>query len=302
MPPGGIKNIGHTNILTFEEIVRLVKIAASLGVSKVRLTGGEPLVRKGIEKLIAQIARIPLIKDIALTTNGMLFADMAQKLKDNGLTRVNFSLDSLDAAKFNYITDGGDLDLVFASIEKAVELKMSPVKINVVIMKGFNDNEILDFVKLADDIPINVRFIEFMPVGDLPFFTAERILSINDVRRIIESEYELLEIPSIKGSGPAKYFKTKNATGTVGFIGTMSEYICQNCNRIRLTADGKLRGCLYVGEEVNLKTALRDNKHVFDDSEIAELFRKAAEKKPRRHEMNEGWGKNNERKMSQIGG
>lgn len=299
MPEEGITDIGHENILTIEELSRLVRVAARLGIRKVRLTGGEPLVRKNIADLIAKIAAIPKISDIALTTNGVLFADMAKELKQAGLKRVNFSLDSLDADRFNYITSRGNLPDVIRSISKAMELGMGPVKINTVVMKGINDHEILDFVELAQKMPLNVRFIEFMPVGDLPFYKTDRVVTVNEIRQIIEQKYELTKNATIQGSGPAKSYQIRGGLGTVGFISAMSDHFCGECNRIRMTADGKLRSCLFSNNELNVKLALRNNA---SDDKLAEIFTKAIKEKPNRHHMNEGWGADNTRKMYQIGG
>ena len=299
MPEEGIADEGHENMLTLEQIARLIKISARLGIRKVRFTGGEPLVRKDITKLIAQVAAIPQIEDIAITTNGMLFEAMAEDLKAAGLKRVNFSLDTFKADKFRYITRRGNLDDVIRAVEKALKIGIAPVKINTVIMKGFNDNEILDFVKLAYETPLNVRFIEFMPIGDLPFYKKERLVSMDEIKQTIETRYELLKSSMMRGNGPAKSYQIKGGMGSIGFISAMSNHFCSECNRIRMTADGKLRGCLFDKGEINLKLALEN--HATDD-ELARLFSEAIRKKPERHHMDEGWGAGNERKMYQIGG
>lgn len=299
MPEGGIEDIGHTNVLTLEEIARVVRIAALGGVRKIRLTGGEPLVRKNITTLIKEIAKISAIEDIAMTTNGVLFADMAEELQEAGLKRVNFSLDSLDSARFKYITSYGKIGDVFRSISKAMELGVSPIKINTVIMKGINDHEIINFVELAKTMPLHVRFIEFMPIGDLPFYKGDKVVNVNDIRKIIEERYELTKEATVQGGGPAISYQIRNGLGTVGFISAMSNHFCNTCNRIRMTADGKLRGCLFSKNEINLKMAL---KNQVSDDKIIELFSKAVKEKPEHHHMNEGWGVDNKRKMYQIGG
>jgi cyclic pyranopterin phosphate synthase len=299
MPEEGVEDLGHGNILSLEEIVRLVKVAARIGIQKVRLTGGEPLVRKNITKLIADIACIPKINDIAITTNGMLFADMAEELKAAGLTRVNFSVDSLKEEKFQYITSRGNLHEVARSISKALELGMAPVKINTVVMKGINDNEILDFVELTKKMPLHVRFIEFMPVGDLPFYKTDRVVTVSEIREIIEQKYELYKEANVQGNGPAKSYRVRGGLWTVGFISAMSDHFCSECNRIRMTADGKLRGCLFGKEEFNLRLALQNYA---SDEILSDIFSKAIREKPQRHHMDEGWGEDNKRKMYQIGG
>lgn len=299
MPEEGIESSGRSSILTLEQIVRLIRVAARVGIRKVRLTGGEPLVRKDITNLIAQVSRIPQIRDIAITTNGVLFDGMAQELKDAGLTRVNFSLDTFVSDKFHYITRLGQMNDVTRAITKALQVGIAPVKINTVVMKGFNDDEILDFVDLAYSRPLHVRFIEFMPVGDLPFYKKDRFVSMAEIKQIIESRHELLKSSMLQGSGPAKYYQIKGGMGTIGFISAMTSHFCSECNRIRMTADGKLRGCLFDKGEINLKLALENGAN---DDEIEGLFSKAIKGKPSRHHMDGGWGADNKRKMYQIGG
>lgn len=299
MPDEGVETVGHDNILTFEQIVRVITIAAQLGIRKVRLTGGEPLIRSNITGLIAEIAKIPQIDDVALTTNGILFDGMAKELKAAGLNRVNFSLDTLVAEKFNYITKRGNLADVLKSISTALRLGMAPVKINTVVIKGFNDDEILDIVRLAIERPLHVRFIELMPIGGLPFYQKEHILSVDEVKQIIEAHHELLNAPFIQHGGPAKFYQIKGGMGTVGFISPMSSHFCFECNRIRMTSDGKLRGCLFGKQETDLKMALNRKA---SDEELKDLFCKAVLQKIDRHHMNDGWGADNERKMPQIGG
>lgn len=299
MPEEGIEDLGHANILTLEEIAHLVKVAARIGIQKIRLTGGEPLVRKNITKLIGDIAQIPQINDIAITTNGMLFADMAEELKAAGLTRVNFSLDSLDEERFTHITRRGSLQDVVRSISKAMEIGMAPIKINTVVMKGINDDEILDFVELAKKMPLHVRFIEFMPVGDLPFYKTDRVVTVSEIKEIIEQNYDLHRGANVQGNGPAKCYQIRGGMGSVGFISAMSDHFCGECNRIRMTADGKLRGCLFGKQEFNLKLALQNQA---SDEKMAEIFCRAIREKPNRHHMDEGWGADNKRKMYQIGG
>ncbi|MBP2653635.1 MAG: moaA 3 [Firmicutes bacterium] len=299
MPEEGVEDHGHDGILRFEEIEHLVRVATQIGVRKVRLTGGEPLVCKNITNLIADIARIPQIDDIAMTTNGILFADMADELRRAGLNRVNFSLDSLNQETFRYITSRGDINRVFRSIDKALDMGMAPIKINTVVMKGINDNEIIDFVKMTKTMPLHVRFIEFMPIGDLPFFKTDQVFTETEIKKTIEQKYELHNAAMVSGNGPARYFAIKDGIGTVGFISAMSNHFCGQCNRIRLTADGKLRSCLFGKQEINLKLALHNR---VNDDKLAEMFCKAIREKPNRHHMDEGWGADNRRKMYQIGG
>lgn len=299
MPAEGIDCSHAAKILSLENIVRLVKVGVQAGIRKVRITGGEPLVRKNVTGLIAKIADIPEVEDISLTTNGVLFADMAERLSDAGLTRVNFSLDSLDSNRFEYITRLGKLHNVLDSITKAMELGLSPIKVNTVVMKGFNDDEILNFAKLAYDYPLHIRFIEFMPIGNLPFYREERLVTAAEIKSTVEQQFSLTKTTTVQGDGPAKYYKPDGGAGTIGFISPMSNHFCGECNRIRMTADGQLRGCLFGKEEVNLGLALQNDA---SDELLLELFVKAIKGKPHCHQMSEGWGIDNRRKMYQIGG
>ncbi|NLJ71847.1 MAG: GTP 3',8-cyclase MoaA [Syntrophomonadaceae bacterium] len=300
MPEEGIDDkLTHSSILSLEDMARLVKISTSVGVRKVRLTGGEPLVRRNIAKLIDDISSLGLIDDIAITTNGVLFSDLAPELKKAGLNRVNFSLDSLQAEKFNYITRLGQVDKVIRSINTALEMDFQPVKINTVVIRGFNDDEILSLAKLAYDYPLHIRFIEFMPIGNLLYWKKNRLMKCEEVEDIIAKEYQLIDPNYIPGNGPAKYFNLQGGQGSVGFISPMSNHFCHECNRIRMTADGKLRGCLYDKKEIDLRFALENGA---SDEELRKLFIKAINDKPSRHHMNSGWGNNNARKMYQIGG
>lgn len=299
MPEEGVESIGHSNVLTFEQIVRLIKVATKVGIRKIRFTGGEPLVRRDITRLIGEVAEIPYINDISITTNGVLFAEMAEGLKKAGLNRVNFSLDSLIPEKFTYITRLGKISDPLQGIKKALELGFAPIKINTVVIKGFNDGEILDFVRIAQEVPLHVRFIEFMPIGDLPFYRKERLFTMAEIKQIIESRYELLNCTAIQGNGSAKAYKIKGSMGTVGFISAMSSHFCADCNRIRMTVDGKLRGCLFDKKETSLKLALENGA---SDEKLAGIFSKVIREKPHQHHLSEGWGADNPRKMYQIGG
>ena len=298
MPEEGIESIGHSNVLSLEQILRTTQLASRLGIRKVRFTGGEPLVRKNITWLVANVAAIEQIDDISLTTNGVVFAGMAKDLQQAGLNRVNFSLDSLVPDKFTYITRWGKISDVLEAISAALTLGM-PVKVNTVIIRGFNDDEILDFVQLASDLPIQVRFIEFMPIGDLPFFQEKRLMSVTEMQEAIASRFTLRPIPSPYGGGPANCCQIDGGQGTVGFISAMSSHFCFDCNRIRLTADGKLRSCLFDKRELDLKQALDTGA---SDEQVLELLREAILAKPDQHHMDEGWGADNARKMVQIGG
>jgi cyclic pyranopterin phosphate synthase len=299
MPETGISSVGHRDILSLEDLARLIRVGASIGIRKIRLTGGEPLVRKNISQLIHYINDIKEIDDIAITTNGILFTPLADEMKAAGLKRVNFSLDSLVAEKYRYITRTGDLSVVMKSIDKARALELHPIKINTVVIKGFNDNEILDFADLAYKYPLHIRFIEFMPIGDLLFWRRDRLMTSQEIKQRIEQKYGLEEWSKIKGNGPASYYKIPGGQGSLGFITPMSNHFCAQCNRIRLTAEGKLRACLHEQGETDLRTSLARSA---DDTELKQLFMETLHSKPEKHHMDTGWGKDNYRKMYQIGG
>lgn len=299
MPEEGIDNkLGHQKILSLEEYARVVKAATRAGIRKVRLTGGEPLVRKNLVQLVRYIKEIPEIDDIAITTNGILFPRVAQDMKDAGLNRVNISLDSLKEDRYAYITRMGDLSQAKLAVFKALEMGLNPVKINMVVIKGFNDDEIMDFARMAHEYPLHIRFIEFMPIGDLHFWKKERLMDADKIKAAVEKEFDLEITKDIQGNGPARYYQTQGGKGSIGFISPMSNHFCSQCNRIRMTADGMLRGCLYEKKETDLKPALLAG----DEDEVLRLIDQTIRKKPARHHMNEGWGQENERKMYQIGG
>ncbi len=298
MPEAGIDKLEHSKILSLEEIVTIAEAASDLGIRKIRLTGGEPLIRRNVTGLVSQLAGIAGIEEVTLTTNGTLFAQKGQALKEGGLQRVNFSLDSLDAEKYAYITRGGCLKDVKQGILTALELGMHPVKINAVLIRGFNDDEIMKLVSLAYRYPLQIRFIEFMPVGGLLYWTPEKVITVQEIKAIVEQKYTLLPSTQV-GNGPADQFDLEGGQGGVGFISPLSNHFCANCNRVRLTADGKLRNCLYDRHETDLKAALAQG---MNREELGRFMAQVISRKPERHNMNAGWGADNNRKMYQIGG
>ena len=300
MPEEGIPLKPHEEILRFEEILRLVKIAAGLGISKIRLTGGEPLVRRGVVSLIRDLTRIPGITDVSLTTNGLLLTKMGPDLKRAGLKRLNISLDTLEPEKYRSITRGGSLKQVWEGIETALDLSFCPVKINTVVMRGINDDEILDFVRLTYLYPLHIRFIECMPIGEADGWARQHLVPQAEIKARVEEGFklELKAETGILGSGPASYYHLSGALGSVGFISPLSVHFCPACNRLRLTADGKLRPCLNSQRELDLKGPLREGAN---DEKLGEIFLEAVRKKPQGHLMNEtDW--NQSRMMYQIGG
>lgn len=303
MPPEGVKFLDHSQILTYEEIEEVVRVGASLGIKKLRLTGGEPLVRKDIEVLIARLNRIEGIEDIALTTNAYFLKQKAEVLKEAGLNRVNISLDSLRPERFKEITRGGDVKRVIEGIETARRVGFNPIKINTVLMKGFNDDEIGDFLELTIDQPFQVRFIEYMPIGHSDDSWKEGYLSLDYVKeQAKQNGFELKESKAVFGNGPAENFRIKGAKGSIGLIHPVSNHFCDNCNRLRLTSDGYIKACLYWDEELNIRN------HIGNPEGIKNIFFKALRDKPENHEMAKILSSevvNNTptlRRMSQIGG
>lgn len=295
MPAKGVRLMSHRDILTYEEIYSIVRAAVELGINKVRLTGGEPLVRSGLTELVKMLAQIEAIDDISLTTNGILLSRYAAELKQAGLKRVNISLDTLKSGKFRLITRGTlNLDDVLEGIEAARSVGLNPVKLNMVVMSGINDDELLDFAAKTINEEWHVRFIEFMPINS----SASYFVSVSDMRRRLELLGQLEPcLPSV-GNGPAKYFRFPHARGTVGFITPISEHFCFHCNRLRLTADGRLRSCLLASDEVDLKQPLRGG---IPSAGLKRLIEAAVADKPLRHHLAEGYVPK-DRPFSQVGG
>jgi cyclic pyranopterin phosphate synthase len=297
MPQEGITLMSHYDILSYEEIFTLVKAAAELGINKVRLTGGEPLVRAGLPDLVRMLAGIETIDDISLTTNGILLAQHAAELKESGLMRVNVSLDTLKPERFRQITRCGNLEDTLKGIEVAGAAGLNPVKINMVVMAGVNDDELPDFASKTIKDGWHVRFIELMPTnGDEP--VNSKLVSVSEMRKRIESMGKLEPWKFEVGNGPAKYFRLPGATGTIGFITPVTEHFCYQCNRLRLTADGKLRLCLLNEDEIDLREPLRSGASV---AELKNLIEKAIASKPEGHRLSEG-KKQKGRPFSQVGG
>jgi len=294
---GNFPFIPHKEMLSYEEIIRFVKICAELGISKIRLTGGEPLARKGITYLLSEINKIKGISDIGLTTNGVLLGNMVEELKQAGLRRVNVSLDTLKKDRFAYITGVDAFDDVIKSIRKAAEAELNPVKINSVIIKGFNDDELLDFAKLSTIRNYHVRFIEYMPFGDAGRWDESKIVTSNEIENQIRSVYEL-EPSANNERGPAKMFKIKGGAGKIGFISPVSTHICSECNRIRLTSDGMIRPCLFSDSGYNVKELLREGKN---DEEIKDFIIGVVKAKPER-KAPMGQIKKCQRSLQHIGG
>lgn len=291
MPEEGIVKKTHNDIMRFEDLEKVISAFAALGIKKVRFTGGEPLILKGIEKLIKYTSSLPSIEDVSLTTNGILLADMADGLKKSGLNRVNISLDTLNNKKFYEITRGGDLNKVLTAIEKCIDINLKPVKINTVLMKGINDDEVEDFINLTKDMPIHVRFIELMPIGEGLKFYDKSSMKIDE---IIDNHKELIHIKD--KSNVASVYKIDGAKGTVGFISPMSCKFCNDCNRIRLTSSGTIKPCLHSEEEINIKHYVQDEKM------LIKVIEDAIYNKPDEHHLETDKKSKTDRMMFQIGG
>ncbi len=297
MPPDGISLMSHVDILSYEEIFTLVKAAAELGIDRVRITGGEPLVRLGLPDLIKMIASIKTIKDLSLTTNGILLAKYAAELKKAGLVRVNVSLDTLKPERFKQITRCGELEDTLKGIETANKVGLTPVKINMVVMAGINDDELPDFARKTIEDGWHVRFIEHMPVNG-ESLNFNDIVPVKEMKKRLDFLGKMEPYKLDKGNGPAKYYRFPGAKGTVGFITPVTEHFCYQCNRLRLTADGKLRLCLLHEDEIDLREPLRRGASV---EELKEIIIKATANKPRGHQLAEGIVHKG-RPFSQVGG
>jgi len=299
MPPEGVSWIPHGEILSYEEISAIVQVAAGMGINKVRLTGGEPLLRAELPKLIEMLSQIKGIEEISLTTNGTLLKRYAIELKQAGLKRVNISLDTLKSDRFRYITRCGELRDALDGIDAAMDADLQPIKINMVVMRGINDDEVLDFARMSYNQGWNVRFIEVMPFTEM----AESVPS-SELRQRIMSLGPLLKAEScqlsvISSDGPARYYRLPGARGTIGFISPISEPFCSDCNRLRLTSNGRLCPCLLSDDGVDLKQPLRSNA---SPEEIKRLILKVVASKPEHHRLSGDGAISMKRKMSQTGG
>jgi len=281
MPVDGVCPTEHKDILRYEEITRIVKVAVRLGVSKIRLTGGEPLTRRNISFLISSIKNIHGIKDLSMTTNGILLEKYSWKVAEAGLDRVNVSLDSLREERYRQITRGGELSSVLKGLEAAGDAGLKPIKINMVPIRGFNDDEILSFAGMTLDTEHQVRFIECMPTANANFWSPAKYMTTEEIKKIIEPLGPLTPV-RIRKNGPSKYYRLKGARGVIGFISALTHHFCHDCNRLRLTADGKLRPCLFSETEIDLRSAIRLGA---SDEEIERLLRLSIAVKPEGHKI-----------------
>jgi cyclic pyranopterin phosphate synthase len=302
MPEEGLQWMKKSELLTFEEIARLTGVVSRLGITKIRLTGGEPLMRKDLSRLVRMIHAEKGITDLALTTNAYFLEEQAEELVGAGLSRINISLDSLDPKTFSSLNRRDEYERVWRGIRKAESLGISPIKLNAVLIRGVNDADIEEFAKLARTGKYVIRFIEFMPIGAGDGWSKEKVVSTREIiGRInrIEEGVTLLPV-EYHGAQPADRYRFSDGKGEIGFISSVSEPFCSHCNRIRLTSDGKLRTCLFSLHETDLKSLLRVEKAT--DEEIEEHILKAVWEKEEGHLINQPGFERPVRTMSQIGG
>jgi len=296
MPPAGLEWLPKSDILSYEEIAGVVAQLAPLGLRRLRITGGEPTIRPQLERLVEMLRSIPEIDDISLSTNGLRLPELAATLRAAGLDRVNMSADSLRPDRIKAIARRNtDFDPIFAATA-AERAGLSPIKLNVVVMRGINDDELLDFARLTFEHDWHIRFIELMPVGEMRELTWERVVPSDEILERLGTIASLTPaIGPARGNGPARYFRLEGALGTVGVITPMSHTYCGSCNRVRLTADGRLRTCLYGDEEVDLRTPLREGLP------LEPFFRSALATKPLEHQLLQ-MRVGGLRALSQVGG
>jgi cyclic pyranopterin phosphate synthase len=299
MPEGGLPWLRRDEILTYEEIAEVVRAAASVGVRSVRLTGGEPLLRRELSRLVAALNAIEGIEDIALSTNGLLLTAQLDELVAAGLRRINVSLDTLRADRFETIARRPGLDAVLRGIDASIAAGLTPLKLNCVVMRGRNDDELIEFARLTHNRPIFVRFIEVMPVHENVALQRDAYIASDEILGRIAALGELQPIVGPSGNGPARYFAFPGAAGAVGVISPLSHDYCERCNRVRLTADGQLRLCLFGDHALDLRTPLRAGATT---SQVADILRSAMLIKPERHHLRLGETASRMRAFSEIGG
>lgn len=299
MPAEGLPWLPKSDVLSFEEIVQIVRAAARVDVRSIRLTGGEPLVRRDLWKLVEGIASVSGIEDIALSTNGMLLTDQIERLRDAGLTRINISLDTLREDRFFEIARRPGLDRVLAGIDATIAAELAPLKINCVVMRGHNEDEVADLARLTIDRPLFVRFIEVMPVAENVEMQAAGYISADEILELAASAGELRSVSGPGGNGPARYFAFEGAAGAIGVISPLSHDYCDRCNRVRLTADGRLRLCLFGDQHIDLRTPLRAGA---SEEDLVALLQGSMAIKPERHHLKLGETSSRMRAFSEIGG
>ena len=298
VPQDLIPKLPHHEVLSYEEILRIVRVSIGLGISKIRVTGGEPLVRKGVYHFLKQLAGIEGLQDISLTTNGVLLKDNIHRIKSAGIKRINISLDTLNREKFTQITGYDFFDQVWAGIELAQKTGFYPIKINVVPLKGVNDDELVDIARLSMTHPFHIRFIEYMPMGSI-HMDIDRHFLAPEIKKHVEHLGELVPVDRSTNDGPAERFKFESGRGEIGFIRPISRHFCQTCNRLRLTASGQLRPCLMHDKQEDLKSVIRKG---CSDRELAKVFLEAVRHKPLEHKLQTDHNAGSAVQMCAIGG
>ena len=300
---GCLTKLSHDELLSYEELLRVVRVAVAMGISKLRLTGGEPLVRNNIMRFIDQLAEIDNLHDIRITTNAVLLEKYAEGLIAAGVNKINISLDTLKPERFARITGVDCFDKVWGGIEKARAVGFSPVKLNMVVMRGINDDELSDFARMSRETELQIRFIEFMPIGASSRWDKNTYMSSDEIKELISAMGELIPVSGGRADGPASVFRLgQDAKGKLGFISPISHHFCDRCNRLRLTSEGMLRSCLLHDEETDLRSVLRRGG---SDDEIRETLLTAIRNKPKGHQMEERLkehGSDCHGRMSRIGG
>jgi GTP 3',8-cyclase len=297
--PEEVVFLDRAELLTFEEIVHFVRVAAPLGIDKIRLTGGEPLMRRDLPRLVKLLAPIPGIRDVGLTTNGILLADHARSLYDAGLRRINISLDTLDPVQFRELTRRDGLDKVIEGIHAAKRAGFDPIKINAVSIRGVTETEVVPLARFARQNHLELRFIEYMPIGADNWERSKVYFAHEIMEQLEQAVAPLVPVEDYDPRAPAMEFQYTDGGGRVGFIASVSRPFCMNCNRIRLTSEGKLRNCLFALNEIDVKHLLRGQS---DDSELAEIIRRNVHDKWEGHEINTARFVKPQRTMHAIGG
>ena len=281
VPGDLIPRLSHDEILTYEEILRLVRIGIRLGISKIRVTGGEPLVRKGVYDFLADLSGLGGLADLSLTTNGVSLKANLNKIKAAGIKRINISLDTLNRTKFEHIAGFDLFDQVWQGIEMALEMGFHPIKLNIVALNGINDDELTDMARLSFDYPLHIRFIEYMPIGESQIGNGPLLLA-PEIKKRIRVLGSLIPVPKTMNDGPAQRYHFEGAAGEIGFIHALSHHFCDRCNRLRLTARGQLRPCLLSDHHEDVKGIMRTGG---TDEQLAEIFFKAVRHKPSDHNL-----------------
>lgn len=298
VPDGRLPKLSHEDILTYEELLRLVKIGIDMGITKLRVTGGEPLVRNGVYTFLQSLSAMPDLEDLSLTTNGVLLASNIAKLRQAGIRRFNISLDTLSPSRYREITGYDRFERVWAGLEKALEMGFSPIKINVVALRGINEDELIDMARLTLKYPFHVRFIEYMPIGNARMDPRTNLLT-PDIKARLAPLGELRPVGRQANDGPAQRYRLAGAPGELGFISSVSHHFCDRCNRLRLTANGHLRVCLLSDKQTDLRTPLRGGA---SDADLASLIREAVRHKKAHHHLAVAAAPKVTGQMSGIGG